>query len=263
MKRILIILLCGLALSSCNPNKAKHLDDVDSLRIVRFDRVEGRYVTTGDFSALQEMNLNYPTQTRTLIEDMLQLGTVEDLNINRRVLEFFQDSTLQSIVHAAESQYSDVSDIELTLHKAFRNLRKQFPNCPIPTIYAQIGALDHSIIVDNETIGVSLDMYLGSDFPAYERFFTDWQRETMTREFIAADVLVFYLLGNYGLRDFDRTSEEGRDVFIGVIMYAVNELLEKRLIVSPYVERVEQYAKDNKLSIKELLEKTDYTDIWK
>ncbi|MBQ5510614.1 MAG: gliding motility protein GldB, partial [Prevotella sp.] len=47
-----------------------------TLQVQRYDRLESRYLTTGDFSALQQMNTAYPMQTRTLIEDMLELGEV-------------------------------------------------------------------------------------------------------------------------------------------------------------------------------------------
>ena len=54
------------------------------VEIQRYDRLESRYLTTGDFSALQQMNIEYPMETRTLIEDVLQLGEVNDPGIQHR-----------------------------------------------------------------------------------------------------------------------------------------------------------------------------------
>ena len=42
-----------------------------TFQIKRYDRLEYRYLTTGDFSALQQMNTEYPIETRTLIENVL------------------------------------------------------------------------------------------------------------------------------------------------------------------------------------------------
>lgn len=56
----------------------------------RYDRLESRYLQTGDFSALQEMNTEYPIETRTLIEKVLQLGEVSDPRIHNRFLMFYQ-----------------------------------------------------------------------------------------------------------------------------------------------------------------------------
>lgn len=112
------------------------------VEIQRYDRLESRYLTTGDFSALQQMNIEYPMETRTLIEDVLQLGEVNDPGINSRFPQFYQDTTLQTIISEAELQYANVSDISKQLNKAFDNLRKISPDVVLPTIYTQIGALD-------------------------------------------------------------------------------------------------------------------------
>ena len=69
------------------------------LAIDRYDRVQTLYLTTGDFSALQQMNTVYPTQTRTLIEDVIRIGKVNDPEINMKFLRFYQDSTLQSLIN--------------------------------------------------------------------------------------------------------------------------------------------------------------------
>ena len=50
----------------------------DSIKIQRYDRVESRYLTTGDFAALQEMNTVYTRETRALIENVLRLGSVAE-----------------------------------------------------------------------------------------------------------------------------------------------------------------------------------------
>jgi hypothetical protein len=89
------------------------------IEIQRYDRLESRYLTTGDFSALQQMNIEYPMETRTLIEDVLRLGEVNDPGINSKFLQFYQDTTLQIIITEAEVQYANVSDIIKQLNKAF------------------------------------------------------------------------------------------------------------------------------------------------
>ena len=63
-------------------------DEDVNVTIERYDRIEGLYLTTGDYSALQQMYTNYPMQTRMLIEDMLHLGKVDDPEINTKFLAF-------------------------------------------------------------------------------------------------------------------------------------------------------------------------------
>lgn len=235
-------------------------DSIDSIQIVRYDRVEARYLTTGDFAALQEMNTAYPTMTRVLIEDLLRLGDVSDININRDLLNFFQDSTLQDVVYAAESEFADMEDINTDLRLAFGNLRSELPDMQMPQFYAQIGAFQQSIVVDDYAIGISLDKYLGEDFQHYARFYDKAQRQTMTREFIAADSMVFYLLSRYYLDDHDRTSQNVRDMHMGVIMWVTNKMLERKVFDSPFIKRVEKYMDNHKdVSVKQLLDMKDYS----
>ena len=143
---------------------AKHADaDEQRVCIHRFDRIESLFLTTGDRSALQQMNTYYPRQTRTLIEDVLQLGHVNDPGINGKFHSFFQDTTLQSMIVEVQRQYKDIDDLNDELTKAFQHLRDMMPSVDIPEVYTQIGSFDQSIIVGSNLLGISLDKYLGLD----------------------------------------------------------------------------------------------------
>jgi len=82
---------CQFKLSPDNENDNSLLLEVD-----RYDRLEYRYLTTGDFSALQQMNTEYPIETRTLIEDVVKIGengiTRDDILVHDA---HCQDNTLQ------------------------------------------------------------------------------------------------------------------------------------------------------------------------
>lgn len=235
-------------------------DFVDSIEIVRYDRVEARYLTTGDFSALQEMNTVFPTQTRALIEDLLNLGTVDNVNINKNLLEYFQDSTLQNIIYAAESEYADMSDLNKELKTAFRNLKREMPNIGVPTFYAQLGSLDQSIVVDDNSIGISLDKYLGKDYSVYMRFYDEKQRETMTRSYIVPDCVLFYLISKYGLHHEGDVSQHDRDVNMGIMMYVTNKVVGRKAFKNALVDRISKYIKKHpETPTKYLLELADYS----
>ena len=170
--------------------KPNNADSDAGFAVERYDRVQSLYLTTGDFSALQQMSTNYPIQTRTLIENVLKIGNVNDPEINAKFLNFYQDTTLQAIINEAEQQYANMDDINKEFTKAFDNLHKLFPSMKIPTIYAQIGSLDQSVIVGNNIVGFSLDKYLGKNYPLYKKFYSEEQRALMTRQMIAPDCIL-------------------------------------------------------------------------
>ena len=151
------LLLCSACELKFKPNEEA---EAAVLSVQRYDRLESRYLTTGDFSALQQMNTDYPIETRTLIEKMLQLGTITDANISNRFLMFYQESTLQALIADAEAEYANMDDINQQLKESFERLNAWMPELQQPSFYAQIGALDQSIVVGElalQGIAVKID----------------------------------------------------------------------------------------------------------
>ena len=260
-----LLLVASFLLSACELRlKPFEEESEHRMEVFRYDRLESQYLTTGDFSALQQMSTEYPMETRTLIEDILHIGEVNDPQINKKFLTFFQDSTLQMIVSDAESQYANMDDINQQLNKAFFNLKGRLPDMPLPQVYAQIGALDQSIVIGNQSIGISLDKYLGEDYPLYKKFYSASQLKAMSRSYIVPDCLSFYLLSLYPMPDFEQRSQIDRDLHIGKIMWVCNQALEGKLLRSKYINMVDNYMKRNKdLTLDSLLRNNDHQPIIK
>ena len=260
-----LLLVASFLLSACELRlKPFEEESEHRMEVFRYDRLESQYLTTGDFSALQQMSTEYPMETRTLIEDILHIGEVSDPQINKKFLTFFQDSTLQMIVSDAESQYANMDDINQQLNKAFFNLKGRIPDMPLPQVYAQIGALDQSIVIGNQSIGISLDKYLGEDYPLYKKFYSASQLKAMSRSYIVPDCLSFYLLSLYPMPDFEQRSQIDRDLHIGKIMWVCNQALECKFFRSKYINMVDNYMKRNKnLTLDSLLRNNDHQPIIK
>lgn len=260
-----LLLVASFLLSACELRlKPFEEESEHRMEVFRYDRLESQYLTTGDFSALQQMSTEYPMETRTLIEDILHIGEVNDPQINKKFLTFFQDSTLQMIVSDAESQYANMDDINQQLNKAFFNLKGRLPDMPLPQVYAQIGALDQSIVIGNQSIGISLDKYLGEDYPLYKKFYSASQLKAMSRRYIVPDCLSFYLLSLYPMPDFEQRSQIDRDLHIGKIMWVCNQALECKFFRSKYINMVDNYMKRNKdLTLDSLLRNNDHQPIIK
>ena len=260
-----LLLVASFLLSACELRlKPFEEESEHRMEVFRYDRLESQYLTTGDFSALQQMSTEYPMETRTLIEDILHIGEVNDPQINKKFLTFFQDSTLQMIVSDAESQYANMDDINQQLNKAFFNLKGHIPDMPLPQVYAQIGALDQSIVIGNQSIGISLDKYLGEDYPLYKKFYSASQLKAMSRRYIVPDCLSFYLLSLYPMPDFEQRSQIDRDLHIGKIMWVCNQALEYKFFRSKYINMVDNYMKRNKdLTLDSLLRNNDHQPIIK
>ena len=264
---LLLFLFAALMFQSCE-YKLKPFDlsgnEPQKIEICRYDRLESQYLTTSDFSALQQMNTDYPIETRTLLEDILKLGEVNDPEINKAFLTFYQDSVLQTLISDAESQYANVDDLNRQFNKAFDNLRKVLPGISLPRIYMQIGALDQSIIIGNGTIGISIDKYLGRDYPLYKKYYPLQQRETMTRNNIVPDAICFYLMSLYPMEGFEKRPQNERDLHVGKVMWLCNKAVEHKSFDTPFVTAIEKFMKCNpKTEITTLMQNNNYTQFKK
>ncbi len=237
--------------------------DETEVAVDRYDRIQSLYLTTSDFSALQQMKTDYPMQTRTLIEDVLRIGKVNDPQINAKFLHFYQDSTLQMIIREAEQQYANMEDVNDELNKAFLFLKKEISNIEIPQVYTQIGSLAQSIIVGNGMIGICLDKYLGMDYELYlrpEYGYSSDQRRMMQRQYIVPDCVGFYLFSIYPL-PIEPISQAERDVHMGRIQWVVNQAIGYDLFENMYVQKVERFMSRNKnMNIEQLLSTSKYSD---
>ena len=265
--RNIILLLVVIIISSACEFRLKPNDEGEEnshIEVRRYDRLESRYLTTGDFSALQQMNIDYPIETRTLVEKMLRIGEVSDPDISRKFLRFYQDSLLQTLISDVEAEYANMDDINKQFHDSFDNLTSMLPNMPLPKIYAQIGALDQSIVVGDKLIGISLDKYMGSKYSLYQKYYSADQRASMRRSYVVPDALTFYILSLYPMENFESRSQQERDLHVGKVMWVVNRALGKHFFDTPYTKIVNKYMCNNKnLSVYDLLSADDYTELKK
>ena len=239
-------------------------ETAEEIDVDRYDRLQSLYLTTGDFSALQQMNTVYPMQTRTLIEDVLKIGKVNDQQINSIFLRFYQDTTLQVIIAETQQQYANMDDINEALTEAFHYLRQNIPGLEIPEVYAQIGSLDQSVIVGNNTIGICLDKYLGTDYVLYlkpEYGYTPEQLRMMNRNYIVPDCVGFYLLSLYPMPLDRNLTQQERDIHIGKIQWVVNKAMGKEVFSSTYTKMIDRYMTHNKnATVDQMLRNNEYTD---
>ena len=267
MRRIYyLVLVIMLGCISCEWQFKMSDEEDEAIAVDRYDRIQSLYLTTGDFSALQQMNTVFPMQTRTLIEDVLRIGKVNDPEINRTFLRFYQDTTLQALIAECQQQYASMDDINEQLTRAFRYLRKHISNLDMPEVYAQIGSLDQSVIVGNNTIGICLDKYLGEDFPLYRNpqyGYSAEQLQMMSRKYIVPDCIGFYLLSLYPMPLERNLTQEERDVYIGKIQWVVDQAMGENVFDTKYTHMADRYMRRNKnATVDQMLRNNEFSDFY-
>ena len=211
----------------------------EQVMIERFDRLEIQYLTTGDYGALQHMNTEYSAQMMTLVESVLRLGHLDEPGINDRFFEFYQDSTLQVLLSDVSRKFDNLDAINDELSKAFERMHKMFPNLRLPRVYAQVSALDESIVVGNGLLAISLDKYMGESYPLYLHFgYSEEQRRMMTPQYIVPDCVGFFLLSVF--------PPNGDESHKARVQYVVNQIMERKVFDDEQITLVEHYMQSHK-----------------
>lgn len=216
-----------LLLSSCEWKQGLFRSSEPKTEIRRYDRVLDEFVSLNSYSALQRMNTEYPKETKLLIEDVLMIGRVDDPRVEQKIRSFYMDSTVQVLVQEVHRQYYDMHDINEQFVKAFEVLKAEDPNFHIPRIYTQISAFNQSIVVGDSILGISLDKYLGADFPLYKSYYHPYQRRSMCRERLVSDALTFYLLSEYTVPSDRPLTALDRVLRSGKIHWVIAQILDR------------------------------------
>ena len=215
MRNILIIILSLFVLSACRDDRQEDFFlSENGVKIRRYDRLQFEASVLNSFTSLQKMNTNFPHATKLLIEDVLAIGSVDDEKINDRLCAYYSDTSLVNLMLDVEDKYKDLTHLEKELTKSFVRLKKELPSMPIPVVYSQISALNQSIVVSDSLIGISLDKYMGEDYPMYKKYYYSYQRKSMNPERILPDCISFYLLSLYPF-----PWEQNHRTLFDVIMY--------------------------------------------
>lgn len=170
---------------------------VSTIKIVRFDKVVDDFVRTGNVSFSQRLSTDYPTETRILVENMLHLGSVADVHIYDDLRVYFSDSNLVRLSADVRNRFVSMARYEEQLNKAYGRLKKELPELEKPYVYTQVSAFNQSIVVNDTVVGISLDKYMGCDYPLYAKSYTPLQRATMHPDRIVPDLLSFYLMAQF------------------------------------------------------------------
>lgn len=188
----LLIILISMLFASCGISTGKGTEQKEEeISVLRYDKLLSEYVRSNSFSAMQKLTMDYRMPTKILIEDVLSIGTVKDDTISQRLQKFYSDTTLVRLLSDVEAKYPNLDEVEKGLNKGFRKLKKEVPDTKVPFIYSQVSAFNESIILVDSLLGISLDKYMGEDYPLYKRFYYDYQCRSMRPERDCAGLFCF------------------------------------------------------------------------
>ena len=155
---------------------------------------------------------------------IIEIGSPDSSFFSERIRKKFSDNTLFKLYSDAENMYESVQNIEIQLEKAFDKYRDYFPLTKIPNVYMHVSGLNQSVISGENILSLSIDKYLGKDYPLYQQYFNARQRQNMTKERIIPDYLKGFLYSELSFNPNDSRLLDNM-IYQGKIIYTLQLLL--------------------------------------
>lgn len=246
----IIVLTVGILCISCQHQtkyfpREKDLEHV-SVDIIRFDNALMNVREESAPDDIRYLYDEYPDFMPHFVEDIIGIPTTDTTYLAQALIQFLNDTTYGfKETNLREKQlFSQIDDIEADINQAFSRIHYLYPDWEIPTLYLIISGFNAGIWMIADYIAIGADMYLGSDYEYYNRVVYDYQKLTMRKECIPADVVSAYLFHN-----IEYTSSTNRlidnMIYRGKIMYLLSLIMsdEKKYEVMGYTKQQWDWCK--------------------
>jgi len=164
----LILILC------CGACKHKNVPDVSHIamevHIQRFDQELYRLDTNNVQPSLQQLNAKYPYFLPTYIQQIMNFGPYSDTSrlIQLQTRMLVGNSDFRMLQDSINAHFPKLDDVEKELAQSFRYIKYYFPTFTPPQVVSFSSVIsNYGAVTLDSTLGIGLDMYLGSDFPIY------------------------------------------------------------------------------------------------
>lgn len=189
-------------LSSCTPDRQffPRTLPAEPVHIIRFDSALLSIRTEQADHDVRALYVDYPELLPTYLEQALHVSPLDTAYLIDALPLFIHD-TLYGFSETNQrvlTTFADMRPVERELSHAFARIRYLYPDIRVPQIYSFVSGFNASVLfLDDGDMAVGLDMYLGSDYPYYNRVVHNYQKQTMRPECIPADLVSAYLFASF------------------------------------------------------------------
>jgi len=252
MKQMLSIIFTTLSLlnfSNCDSVAGRNAS-VEQIHIRRFDKDLFALITE-DTPALQEKILaEYPNMLKVIGLSVFHSVDMQDSVLIEHIVNHYSEEHLNKLYRDALKMYDNIESLEAELSSGFQCFKTSFPNRKIPAVYMHVSGLQQNVLVDDSLLSISIDKYLGADYPFYQDFFYDYQLRKMTPDRVVPDYLRAWLLSEFPFKGNDKVLLD-RMIYEGKIKYIIHYALPKVLpeTLMGYTPRDYQWCKQNEKTL--------------
>ena len=249
----LLTFLILINLNSCNIIN-KDISSAEPIHINRFDKDLFQLLTIEAPELQEKITTDYPAMLKVIGLSIPEIHDVQNADFFDRMLNYYSEPALKRLYSDAIQKFSTIETIESNLGEGFHNLKKHFPTMQIPAVYMHVSGLKNNVLVDDSLLSISIDKYMGPDYPLYQDFFYEYELCKMNPDYIVPDYLRAWLISEFPFKGNDRILLE-RMIYEGKINYILHRTLPKVLpeIWLGYLSNDYQWCKKNEKYVWNLI----------
>jgi hypothetical protein len=196
VKHLLIIV--AVIFAGCANDYKLHNRGIQHKEIVieRFDKDFRQYLNDKGVAAKQQLISKYPILLSAFGKVIVNNSEVTQSSLFHSLEKYFSDTILLKIYDDAVKKFDNVEKIEDELSFANEHLWEIYPGKQLPRFSMHVSGFKQNVIVTDSMISLSIDKYLGKDYPIYKDYFYDYQRAQMRPEFVTRDYLRAYIISS-------------------------------------------------------------------
>lgn len=227
--KILFSLTFSLCLMSCNGQNDSPVADIQGtpMQIRRFDRDLFKLIETKDTALQKSLAEQYPRMLEIAGKGIVNMQNPGMPGFFDKLIKFYSEPTLSGLYRDAIGLYDSIAPIEQELGNGFARLHACFPAMQIPAVYMHISGLNQNVLAGDSVLSLSIDKYMGKDYPLYQDFFYDYQRQKMTADYIVPDYITGWLMSEYPFTGKENVLLD-RMIYEGKIKYILQLILPER-----------------------------------
>lgn len=215
---IVLLVIC----SSCKGQGNNSYASANPVHIKRFDKALYQLLQTNDTTLVNDFQQTYYDMLEVTGKGILNIQSIEQPGFLGKLFRYYSEPTLKGLYKDAITQYDTIDDIEQQLGSGFAFLKDHLPSLPIPEVYMHVSGFNQNVLVAENLLSVSIDKYLGKEYPLYKDFFYEYQLAKMHRSHIVPDYLAGWLMSEYVFSGKENVLLD-RMVYQGKIKYLVSE----------------------------------------
>ena len=206
---ILYFLYISLLITSCKQESTQEGERVNGKEI-RFDRFEKDLFESNPqnmASEIRRLKNKYGSFFDLFAFQITRLGSRDSALMVMNFSNFVNDTNFRALYHESSRIFTDFKIEQDQLSAAFTRYSTLFPEKEIPAVVTLLSVFSYPIVVDSTTLGIGLDMYLGTESKYYYTLDPPlplFLRNKMRKEYVVPDAMRGWIDSDYGIDESTR-----------------------------------------------------------